>query len=70
MLDDIAVLHPGDGCYVRPLGRSNPLGGNTSVILDLCDTEIRSLCRGNQPRLPARSVGYVAREGDLVIEVS
>jgi hypothetical protein len=37
MLDDIAVLQPGGGCYVRPLGRLNPLAGSTSVTLDLSD---------------------------------
>ena len=37
MLNDIAVLQPGGGCYVRPLGRLNPLAGSTAVSLDLSD---------------------------------
>jgi len=74
MLDDIAVLHPGDGCYVRPLGRSNPLGGkyigHSGPFRRRKLLDFRSLCRGNQPRLPVQSVEYLAREGNLVIEVS
>jgi hypothetical protein len=36
-LDDFVGLHSGDGCFVRPLGNTNPLAGNTSVTLDLSD---------------------------------
>jgi hypothetical protein len=36
-LHGIAQLQKGDGCFVRPLGTSNPMSGATAVSLDLSD---------------------------------
>jgi hypothetical protein len=38
-LDGFALLHDGDGCYVRMNGSANKLGGRTAVALDLSDRQ-------------------------------